>query len=72
MKIFSGKIFNMVVDDLIVQTFFRENASQRKELDILKKLSAGNFCHDNLCAILDVCSDRAPVSDWRGKVSSIL
>ena len=49
----------------IMQTFFREKVS-KNELDILKKLSAGNFCHDNLCAILDVCTERAPIVSWRG------
>lgn len=54
--------------DVCLKTFFRENASQEKELAILKKLSQGRFSHDNICAVLDVCTEKAPVLAWSGEV----
>ena len=56
----------VVIDRVLcLQTFFQENKSQ-KELNVLKELSLGHFRHDNLCAVLDICVDRAPVLSWRG------
>ena len=49
-----------------IQTFFSEGASQRKELAVLRELCEGHFNHDNLCRVLDVSLDRAPVLSWKG------
>lgn len=54
--------------EVCLKTFFHENQSQQKELSILKKLFLGQFSHENLCAVLDVCVDRAPVLSWSGDV----
>ena len=57
-----GKIDYLTVS----QTFFRESKTQLKELAILKQLCEGHFAHDNVCKILDVSLDKAPVTDLRG------
>ena len=49
-----------------VQTFFSEGASQQKELAVLRELCEGHFNHDNLCRVLHVSLDRAPVLSWKG------
>lgn len=49
-----------------LQTFFSEGASQQKELAVLRELCVGHFHHDNLCRVLDVSLDRAPVLSWNG------
>lgn len=49
-----------------IQTFFSEGASQQKELAVLRELCEGHFNHDNLCRVLDVSLDRAPVLSWKG------
>lgn len=54
------------------QTFFSENASQRKELAVLKKLCEGHFHHDNLCRVLDTSLERVPVVSWRGAFTTSL
>lgn len=54
--------------DVCLKTFFRESKTQLKELAILKQLCEGHFAHDNVCKILDVSLDKAPVTDVRGKL----
>ena len=49
------------------QTFFSENHSQRKELEVLKQLCEREFHHDNVCAVLDVSLERAPVMNLAGR-----
>ncbi len=43
-----------------------ENASQQKELAILKQLCDGHFQHDNVCRVLDVSISKAPVTTSSG------
>ena len=52
---------------LSLQTFFTDSRAQRKELAILKELCLGHFSHDNLCTVLDVSTDAAPIHNFRGK-----
>ena len=33
---------------------------------MLRELCEGHFNHDNLCRVLDVSIDRAPVLSWKG------
>ena len=53
-----------------LQTFTCDSDTQCKELSILKTLCDGHFNHENLCTVLDVCVDRAPVTTTTGNKST--
>ena len=37
---------------------------------MLRELCEGHFNHDNLCRVLDVSLDRAPVLSWKGTIAT--
>ena len=37
---------------------------------MLRELCEGHFNHDNLCRVLDVSLDRAPVLSWKGALAT--
>ncbi len=49
------------------QTFFFEGSAQR-ELAILKEMTSGKFRHENLCTVLHVCVEKAPVQSHSGEL----
>lgn len=49
------------------QTFFYEKSAQQ-ELAILKEMTLGKFRHENLCTVLHVCVDKAPVRSATGEL----
>ena len=67
-KLFSGfygtcwKARDAFLDENVcIKTFFVENKDQLKELAILKEFVRGHFDHENLCQVLDVSLNKAPV-----------
>ncbi|XP_064393734.1 uncharacterized protein LOC135341165 [Halichondria panicea] len=53
--------------EVCLKTFFYEKSAQQ-ELAILKEMTLGKFRHENLCTVLHVCVDKAPVRSATGKL----
>ncbi len=56
----------MLIGVVFAQTFFFEGSAQR-ELAILKEMTSGKFRHENLCTVLHVCVEKAPVQSHSGE-----